>query len=125
VLIRRLFSTVVAPLVPGMLTEPADRLMTARYELTATVVFAAAVVVLSSCALISTTLRTNGEQQLAKVPPSPKQSGPRLIIFAMDGATPEQLSEAIRLGQAPRIAALLGHDQGNGLLNMRMPRRTL
>jgi len=32
----------------------------------------------------------------------------------MDGATPEQLTEAIRSGKAPRIAALLGGDQGDG-----------
>ena len=45
---------------------------------------------------------------------SPK-GGPRVIIFALDGAGPDQLMEAIRSGRAPHIAALLGKERGSGL----------
>ncbi len=75
-----------------------------------------ALVLLGSCTLVRKTLETGGEQQLAKAPPPPPSApGPRLVIFAMDGAVPAQLMEAIRSGQAPHIAGALGRDRGNGL----------
>lgn len=69
----------------------------------------------SSCALVSKTLKTGGEQQLVKNPPPPSPTGVHVLIFAMDGACPEQLMQAVRSGKAPNIATLLGQEHGNGL----------
>ncbi len=68
-----------------------------------------------SCTLISETLKTGGEQHLTKAPPPPKKQGPRVIVFALDGAVPAGLMEAVHSGHAPNIASLLGKDEGNGL----------
>lgn len=68
-----------------------------------------------SCALVLQTLRTGGEQQMQTVVPPPAERGPRVIIFALDGAGPEQLMQAIRSGKAPHIAGMLGQDKGAGL----------
>jgi Type I phosphodiesterase / nucleotide pyrophosphatase len=77
---------------------------------------AIALLVLGSCTLVRKTLQTGGEQKLAKgPPPPPAKRGPHLIIFAMDGAVPAQLMDAIHSGKAPHIAAALGRDRGNGL----------
>jgi hypothetical protein len=82
--------------------------MAGRYQRTAAAALIAGAVALGSCKLLSETLRTGGEERLAQVPPPRRPAGPRAIIFAMDGATPAQLTEAIRSGQAPR-------DGGDGL----------
>jgi len=68
-----------------------------------------------SCALVLETLKTGGERQLEPVAPTTAGRGPRVIIFAFDGAGPDQLMQAIHSGNAPHIAALLGKDKGNGL----------
>lgn len=68
-----------------------------------------------SCALVLETLRTGGEKQLEAVAPPPAAHGPRVLIFALDGAGADQLMRAIHSGGAPHIAALLGRDNGNGL----------
>jgi len=67
-----------------------------------------------SCALVWDTIWTGGEKQLDTTPP-PSTSGPRLIIFALDGTNPDQLMQAIRSGNAPNLAGLLGKDRGQGL----------
>ena len=75
-----------------------------------------AVVSLSlSCTLISETLKTGGEQRLTRTAPPPKKQGPHVIVFALDGAVPAGLMEAVHSGHAPNIASLLGKDEGNGL----------
>ena len=47
--------------------------------------------------------------------PPPPPAGTHVLIFAMDGATPAQFTEAVQSGHAPNIAALLGKDQGDGV----------
>jgi Type I phosphodiesterase / nucleotide pyrophosphatase len=76
---------------------------------------AVSLLLLPSCLLVRHSLKTGGEQQLAKTPPPPAKSGPHVIIFALDGAVPQQLMEAIHSGKAPNIARLLGKDEGGGL----------
>ena len=68
----------------------------------------------SSCALVTQSLETGGEQQLKPVPP-PSPAATHVLIFAMDGATPAQFMEAVHSGQAPNIATLVGKDEGNGV----------
>ncbi|HEX9265111.1 MAG TPA: alkaline phosphatase family protein [Candidatus Binatia bacterium] len=66
-----------------------------------------------SCTLILDTIWTGGETTLdSNAPPS---SGQRLIIFALDGTTPDQLMQAIRSGSAPNLAGLLGREKQQGL----------
>lgn len=65
-------------------------------------------------ALVSHTIKTGGEERLAPVEVTPSPTGPHMIIFALDGAVPAGLMEAVRSGHAPNIAALLGKDKGNG-----------
>ena len=67
-----------------------------------------------SCTLILETIWTGGEKTLDSNPP-PSSSGPRLIIFALDGTTPDQLMQAIRSGDAPNLAGLLGKEKQQGL----------
>ena len=79
-------------------------------------VFIVAVVLLQgSCALMFRSLTTGGEEQLKPRGAASPKGGPRVIIFALDGAGPDQLMEAIRSGRAPHIAALLGKERGAGL----------
>ena len=68
-----------------------------------------------SCRLVTQTIATGGEQRLAKAAPPPVKEGPHVIVFAMDGAVPAQLMEAIQSGNAPHFSALLGNGKGNGL----------
>ncbi len=68
-----------------------------------------------SCGLIFGSLRTGGQEQLKPVATATVKDGPRVIIFALDGAGPDQLMEAVRSGRAPHIAALLGKEKGSGL----------
>ncbi|MGE5218080.1 MAG: alkaline phosphatase family protein [Chloroflexota bacterium] len=70
---------------------------------------------LGSCALIVDTLWTGGEKQLDSTPPPASVAGPRLIIFALDGTPSGQLMRAIRSGNAPNLAGLLGKEQKQGL----------
>ena len=66
-----------------------------------------------SCTLVWDTLWTGGEKKLDSTPPP--ASGPRLIIFALDGTTPDQLMQAIRSGNAPNLAGLFGNERSQGL----------
>ena len=68
-----------------------------------------------SCALIFRSLRTSGQEQLKPVTTATVKDGPRIIIFALDGAGPNQLMQAIQSGKAPHIAGLLGKEKGSGL----------
>src|SRR5574337_184301 len=68
-----------------------------------------------SCALVWSTLRTGGEQQQKPVAQPPAAHGPRVIIFALDGAGHDQFMQAISSGKAPHMAAMLGEGKGAGL----------
>jgi hypothetical protein len=84
-----------------------------------TFIVALALCCVEACAFIAKTVSTGGERPVsqpvvtkAKAPPA---EGPRVIVFALDGAGYPQLMEAIRSGKAPHMAALLGKEQGNGV----------
>src|ERR1044071_7248607 len=69
-----------------------------------------------SCTLILDTLWTGGEKKLDTGAATVESSGgQRVIIFALDGTTPDQLMQAIRSGGAPHLAALLGKEKQPGL----------
>ena len=55
-----------------------------------------------------------GEKQLKPEPKVPS-IGPRVLIFALDGAGCDQVTDAIRSGKAPNLAGLLGKDEGGGI----------
>ncbi len=76
---------------------------------------AALMLLASSCALVRQILETGGEQQLKPATSPPAPSSTHVLIFALDGAAPASLMDAVHSGHAPNIAALLGKDQGNGL----------
>jgi len=87
------------------------------------IIFIAATIALSlfSCGLLKTTgfvshtIKTGGEERIAPVEKAASPTGPRMIIFALDGAVPAGLMSAIRSAQMPNTSALLGKDQGGGL----------
>jgi hypothetical protein len=68
-----------------------------------------------SCALMFRSLTTGGEEQLKPTGTAAVRGGPHVVVFALDGAGPDQLMDAIRSGKAPHIAALLGKERGAGL----------
>jgi len=69
-----------------------------------------------SCTLILETLWTGGERKLDTDASTLESSGgERVIIFALDGTTPDQLMQAIRSGEAPNLAGLLGKEKQGGL----------
>jgi type I phosphodiesterase/nucleotide pyrophosphatase len=70
---------------------------------------------LGSCALVFDTIRTGGEKKLDPAAPPTSDSGPRVIIFALDGTNQAQLMQAIRTGKMPNLAGLLGKEAGQGL----------
>ena len=79
-------------------------------------VLAALLVLLpSSCTLVKQTLETGGEKQFKPIPPPAPPAGRHVLIFALDGAVPAKLMEAIHSGHAPYIADLIGKDEGNGV----------
>src|SRR5262249_48511850 len=67
----------------------------------------------SSCRMALTLVAHGGEQQLREVV-SPTPPGPRVLIFALDGAGYNELMQAIRSGQAPHLQTLLGAEQQEG-----------
>src|ERR1700732_141398 len=89
--------------------------MTQRALLPYLTALAALALILSSCAFVSQELKTGGEEQLVKNPPPPHKIGPHVLIFAMDGACPAQLMDAVHSGRAPHLATILGQDRGKGL----------
>lgn len=68
---------------------------------------------LSSCGGVFTLLTQQGEKQLPEVPPPP-QPGPRVLVFAIDGAGYHELMQALHSGKAPHLQTLLGVEQQNG-----------
>jgi hypothetical protein len=88
--------------------------MSRRYLISLVAMVAALMLLQSACTLVTQTLETGGEKQFKPVPP-PAPSGIHVLIFAMDGATPAQFTEAVHSGDAPNIAMLLGKDGGNGV----------
>src|SRR6266571_4896245 len=89
--------------------------MTRRQPIAYIAVVAGILLLQCSCGLILRSLRTGGQEQLKPVATATVKDGPRVIIFALDGAGPDQLMEAIQSGKAPHIAALLGKERGSGL----------
>lgn len=57
---------------------------------------------------------SGGERPAVKVP-HPVTSGPRVLIFAFDGAGYDQFMAAINSDKAPNLKGLFGQDQGNGV----------
>jgi len=92
-----------------------------RFVSCATFITAAILPFLFSCGLMKTTgfvshtIRTGGEERIAPVEVPASPTGPRMIIFALDGAVPAGLMDAIKSSQMPNISGLLGRDEGNGL----------
>jgi predicted AlkP superfamily pyrophosphatase or phosphodiesterase len=74
-----------------------------------------------SCGLAKTsgfithTIKTGGEEREAKVEVPASPTGPRMIIFALDGAVPAGMMDDIKNLQMPHVKELLGNDQGDGL----------
>src|ERR1041385_6966741 len=68
---------------------------------------------LSSCRMALTVVTQGGERQLRRIVfPAPR--GPRVLIFALDGAGYNEFMEAVRSGKAPHLQALLGPEQQDG-----------
>jgi hypothetical protein len=86
-----------------------------------TFITAATLLCLFACGLLKTTgfvshtIKTGGEERISPVAKVASPTGPRMIIFALDGAVPAGLMDALRSSQLPHISALLGKDEGNGL----------
>ena len=87
----------------------------------ATYIAAFAMLFLVSCNLAKTsgfvthTIETGGEERETKVAVPASPSGPRMIIFALDGAVPAGMMDDIKNLQMPHVKELLGNDQGDGL----------
>jgi len=75
----------------------------------------AMLILVGSCALITKTLETGGERQFKPVPPPPAPSQVHVLIFAMDGAVPDVLMDAVHSPHMPFVSALFGKDLGNGV----------
>src|SRR2546426_9454491 len=87
--------------------------MDAKYFCRAAI--AAGCLCLMSCVFVSRILSTGGEQRTSKSAPPSTKSGTHVLIFALDGATPDDLMQAVHSGKAPRMQKLLGKDEGSGL----------
>jgi Type I phosphodiesterase / nucleotide pyrophosphatase len=87
----------------------------------ATYIIAVAMPFLFSCSLLKTsgfvthTLETGGEERATRVEVPASPNGPRMIIFALDGAVPAGMMDNIKNLQMPHVKELLGEDQGDGL----------
>jgi hypothetical protein len=92
-----------------------------RLSSCATFIIAAVLLLLFSCGLtkttgfVSNTIKTGGEVRTAKVEVPASEKGPRMIIFAFDGAVPAGMMQAIKDLQMPHVKELLGKDDGDGL----------
>jgi len=82
---------------------------------------AVAMLFLFSCKLAETsgfvthTIETGGEERETRVEVPASPSGPRMIIFALDGAVPAGMMDDIKNLQMPHVKELLGEDEGDGL----------
>ncbi len=87
----------------------------------ATLITAAVSLFLFSCGLIKTTgfvthtLKTGGEERAASAEVPASENGPRMIIFALDGAVPAGMMQGMKDLQMPHLKELLGNDEGDGL----------
>ena len=61
--------------------------------------------VLSSCGGVLPLVAQGGEEQVSAVTPPPKP-GPRVLVFAIDGAGYHELMRALHSGQAPHLQSL-------------------
>jgi hypothetical protein len=68
-----------------------------------------------STGFVTNTIKTGGEQKMSPVAVPASPNGPRMIIFALDGAVPAGLMAAVKSNQLPNISGLLGKDEGNGM----------
>ncbi|HVC44343.1 MAG TPA: alkaline phosphatase family protein, partial [Candidatus Binataceae bacterium] len=68
----------------------------------------------ASCNVVTKIMSTGGEQTL-KPPVVARVPGPRMIIFALDGAGYNQFMAAVHSGKAPNIAGVLGAETSGGL----------
>jgi hypothetical protein len=75
-----------------------------------TIALAMALMVQSSCGVLTKTISTGGEIKLKAVP-APKAPGIRVIVFALDGTSYDQFIALVKSGKAPNIAGLLGEDE--------------
>ena len=87
----------------------------------ATYIIAVVMLFLFSCSLLKTsgfvthTIETGGEERATRVEVPASPNGPRMIIFALDGAVPAGMMDNIKNLQMPHVKELLGNDQGDGL----------
>lgn len=70
----------------------------------------ALILLMASCGPAARLFVQGGQRQLGKNL-HPTRPGPRMIVFALDGAGYAQFMEAVHSGKAPHIAALLGRDE--------------
>ncbi len=85
-----------------------------RRGLAAATIAAATLLFAVSCNVISRVWQTNGVEPL-KRPLVATPPATRMIIFALDGAGYGQFMAAVRSGDAPNIAAVLGKEGAGGL----------
>ena len=78
-----------------------------------TVLIGITLCVLSACGGVLPLVTQGGEQQVGEAPPPPKP-GPRVLVFAIDGAGYHELLQALHSGQAPHLQTLLGGEQQQG-----------
>ena len=69
--------------------------------------------VLYSCGEVFTLVTQRGEKPLRAVPLSPRP-GPRVLVFAIDGAGYPELMQALHSGKASHLQTLLGAEQQDG-----------
>jgi Type I phosphodiesterase / nucleotide pyrophosphatase len=69
---------------------------------------------IGSCTPVTRMAIRGGERPAVRTP-HPVTNGPRVLIFAFDGAGYNQLMAAINSGKAPNLRGLLGEDRGNGV----------
>jgi hypothetical protein len=68
---------------------------------------------LSACRTALSVVAQGGEQKLREAVPPPTP-GPRVLIFAIDGAGYNEVMQAIRSGKAPNLQMFLGTEQQDG-----------
>ena len=56
-----------------------------------------------------------GGERVLKEPMRPIRGTERVLVIALDGVGEERLTQALAAGDLPRLAALMGADQGDGL----------
>src|SRR5262245_52268205 len=110
-------STISQPRRVLLLTAPAKRKKQQAQKhttnVTVLVFIGMTLCLLSSCRMALTIVTRGGVQQL-RAPVPPAAPGPRVLIFALDGAGYNELMRAIRSGKAPHLQALLGAEQQDG-----------